>query len=107
QSEETVVRALAPVSANASAPRAPAADPTGIPFLGEEPPHSASDTRGVDPELNLTMERPRVRSDIERRFYDAAQEARFNRNAINALGLELMLPIQSKVKQSADPALPD
>src|SRR5207247_1933949 len=106
QGEETVARLFErPASAtHAASPK----DEAGvIPFLGENPRAATSDARQSEPEFNVKIgERPRVREDIERRFTDAAQEARFNKNTINALGLEFIVPIQSKLRQSADPVIP-
>jgi hypothetical protein len=105
QGEENVSRFFAPVEKPVSTLKA--TDP--IPYLGESTRPAVAETRAQgDPEFNLKVgDRFRVREDIERRFTDAAQDARFHRNAINALGFELMVPLHSKIRQSADPALPE
>jgi hypothetical protein len=105
QGEENVTRFF--TSTDKSASSVKASEP--IPYLGESTRSAAAEPRPQgDAELSVKVgERFRVREDIERRFKDAAQDARFNRNAINALGFEVMVPLQSKVRQSADPALPE
>ena len=83
-------------------------DPDIIPYLGESGgPGPERDAMQTD--FNLTLggrQRPRTIQELERRFSDATQDARLNRTPMNALGFEVIVPIQSQLKQSADPALP-
>lgn len=98
---------FAPASQSSAAP-SPRREADEIPYLGESTRTAGHDARSqTEPEVSMKIgERLRVREDIERRYTDAAQESRFKRNIINALGLEIMVPIHSKLHQSADPAIP-
>lgn len=101
-------------AASVAAPMRPA-EPSLIPYRGEAAARS-NDARTPtgDPSqadfnfhFGSRARAGRNEDDLERRLRNAAYESRANRSSLNAVGLELVVPIQTRLLKSPDPAPPE
>ena len=104
----------APQKTTVAVPARPA-EPSLIPYLGEAATRSAetrtpsADSGQPDFKFHLGSRARAGRSEdeLERRLRNAAYESRTSRSGFNAVGLELVVPIRTRVLNSPDPAPPE